>query len=240
MKKQKLTIMLSVIYAIIFAVLNVIVFVVFKPGKIENDVAKKAFWFSYGFMVLSFLLQFATIFVFDRKRGIDAVFMGMPLYVISAIFFAVELFVSVVFMTLGAFNVQVPTALVIVLQIVILAAYLVVAILAIMVKDHISAIDEKIVKNVTNIRNLTADVELAMEACNDPELKNTLRIFSEDIRYSDPMTVPEVAAIDVELETAVKEIKNAAYDGNYELVGALVRKAKLILSERNKKISNCK
>lgn len=237
---KKLFIMIGIVYAIVFAVINLLIFVIFKPGQIDNDTSKKAFWFSYGFLTVSVLLNFASLFTFDRKSGIDTVFMGIPLFFISIGFFVIETFVAVVFMILAACNVQVPTTLVVVLQIILLAAYLVISILALMAKTFVSDIDKTIKKNVQSIRNLTSDVEVAAEACEDPVVKKALMDLSEDIRYSDPMTNEVVATLDVQIESNVMEIKSAVYDGKYDLAAALIKKGKLYISERNKKLSNSK
>jgi len=238
--KKVNAILIALIYAIIFAVLNVLIFVIFKPGKISNDVAKTNFWVTYAFLVISFACQVGSIFLFDKKNGLNAVFMGLPVFMVSIIFFVVELVVAVIFFILSAFNVQVPTAVVVVLQLLILAAYLIIAILAVLAKNHIAGLNEKIKTNVANIRNLEADVRIAMEACTNPQVKELLRKFADDIRYSDPMTTPAVEVLDVQIQTIVMDIKQAAYDGKFDLIEALVRKGTLQLKERNMKVINSK
>lgn len=240
MKKKTNAILIGVIYAIIFIVLNILIFVVFKPWKIENAVAKTNFWTTYAFLIVSFGLQIGSLFLFDRKSGIDAVFMGMPVFIISAIFFGVEAVLSLIFFVLSAFNVAVPTSLVVVLQILVLAAYLIIAILAILAKNHITSVDQKIKVNVAAIRNLESDVIIAMEACADSSLKESLRKLADSIRFSDPMSTPAVEALDIQLQSTIMEIKAAAYDSKYELLTALIRKAELQLKERNLKVSNSK
>ncbi len=242
MSKGKKTnvIMIAAIYAVIFAVLNILIFVIFKPGKIDNDVAKRNFWITYSFLVVSFILQVGSLFVFDRKSGINAVFFGLPLFAISGIFFGVEAVVALIFFILSACNVALPTTVVVVIQILILAIYIVIALMSLLAKNHITKLDETIKHNVTNIRNLQADVLMAMEACTYPRVKELLQKFADDIRYSDPMTVPEVEVLEVQLQTTVMEIKNAAYEGKNDLVESLVKKGTLQLKERNIKISNSK
>ena len=242
MKKsgKKNYVLILVFYAIVCVLINVLVFTVFKPGKIEEAVAKKAFWFSYAFLMVSLGLHIGTLFTFNAKRGIDAIFMGMPLYVISAIFFAIEAFISTVFMILGDCNVNVPTTLVVVLQILVLGVYLCISVLALLAKNVVEEIDTKIVTNVQNIRNLYADVEVAMEACTDLELKNGLRKFAENIRFSDPMSNDAIADLDRQIKVLVEDLKQIVYEENYESVQTLLRKGNLLLLERNKKVANSK
>ena len=166
--------------------------------------------------------------------------MGLPVFFVSMIFLGVEVVVAVIFFILSATNVAIPTAVVVIVQLLILAAYLVIALLAILAKNHIAGLDQKIKTNVANIRNLEADVRIAMEACTDPAVKELLRKFADDIRFSDPMTVPAVEVLDVQIQTTVMDIKAAAYEGKNELIEALVRKGTLQLKERNMKIINSK
>ena len=237
---KKNYVLIIVFYAIVCALINLLIFTIFKPGKIESDVAKKAFWFAYGFMMASFLLHVGSLFTINAKRGINAVFMGMPIYVISAIFFAIQSFVSIVFMILGGCNVSVPTTLVVVLEILILGIYLAIAVLSIMTKNIVQEIDDNIVKKVTNLRNLYTEVEVAMEACTDPELKNSLRKFAENIRFSDPMSNDSIAALDHQIKVVIEDIKYSVYDENYSSVPTLLRRGNLLLVERNKKLANSK
>lgn len=238
--KKTSAILIGAIYAVIFAVLNLLIFVIFKPGNIDNDVAKRNFWITYAFLVITFILQVASIFTFDRKSGLNAVFFGLPIFVVSAIFLGIEVVVAVIFFILSAFNVALPTTVVVVIQILILAAYIVITLLSLLVKNHIVKLDESIKQNVTNIRNLQADVLVAMEACDNAHVKELLRKFADDIRFSDPMTVPAVEVLDVQIQTTVMEIKTAVYEGKLDLVESLVRKGSLQLKERNLKISNSK
>lgn len=238
--KKVNALLIALIYAIIFAVLNVLIFVIFKPGKIDDEVAKTNFWVTYAFVVIFFACQVGSIFLFDKKSGLTAVFMGLPVFMISAIALGIELVIALIFFTLSAFECAIPSAVVVVVQILVLAVYLIIAILAILAKNHISGLDEKIKKNVTTIRNLEADVRIAMEACSNPEVKEVLRKFADDIRFSDPMTTPEVEVLDVQIQTTIMDIKQAAYDGKEELVVALVRRGTLQLKERNMKVINSK
>lgn len=239
-KKKVNAILIASIYAIIFAVLNILIFVIFKPKNIENSTAKTNFWVTYGFLVASFALQVGSLFLYDKKNGIDAVFLGLPVFKLSGIFFGIEGAVALIFFILSACNVAIPTAVVVIFQLIMLAAYLVIAILAVLAKNHIAGINETIKHNVATIRNLESDVRIAAEACTDNELKAALNRFADDIRFSDPMTNPYVEGLDLQISNTVMEIKLAAYEGNNELITPLLKKGTLLLKERNMKLVNSK
>lgn len=232
----------SLIYIIIFALITTVFLTVFKPWKFEMVICKKDFWISYGFLTAAFIFQFASLFLvtYKKKNGADALFLGLPLILFSGIYFVIELIVSVVFMLLAAFEVKTPITLVAVLQIVILGTFLIGAIIAVLTKNTISAIEEKNKRNVTNIRNLTSGVELAANMCSDSEVKRLLVQFSEDIRYSDPMSRSEVMTLDNKISSIVSDIQVAVTDNNLEEVKRLVAQGKMAVLQRNQILANSK
>ena len=78
-------------------------------------------------------------------------------------------------------------------------------------KETIDEIHDKVSDKKGFIKLLRADSETIVAKCNDPELKKKLQSFSEEIRYSDPMSNDVAEAND------------------------LCDKAHLLLVERNKK-----
>lgn len=231
---------LIIIYTILFALISVVCFVIFKPGKMENPKCVGVFWWSYGFLCLSYLAQIAVLFVVNMKKGMNALFLGIPLFVISIGYFAIELFMSLIFMFLSSVNVATPYSLVIVLHVVALGLYLCMAIFSLMTQKTINAIDEKQEMNIRNIRNLVADVELAAEIIVDAEVKKMVMDLAEDIRYSDPMSIDLVKDVEERLNTTILDIKLAASTNDLNKIRTSVQVAKFLVKERNIKIANNK
>ena len=114
------------------------------------------------------------------------------------------------------------------------------AIFSLMTQKTINAIDEKQEKNVTNIRNLVADVELAAEIIVDAEVKKMVMDLAEDIRYSDPMSIDLVKDVEERLNTTILDIKLAASTNDLNKIRTSVQAAKFLVKERNMKIANNK
>lgn len=88
---KKSWIMTAVIYAIIFAVFNLLVFVIANE---KNGV----FWMSYAFMCIAFIVQIASMLLALRSLETETVFMGIPLASLSLYYFFAAIFVGAVFM----------------------------------------------------------------------------------------------------------------------------------------------
>lgn len=146
---KKSWIMTAIIYAIVFAVFNLLVFVIAKE---KNGV----FWMSYAFMCLAFVIQIVSMLLALRTLETETVFMGIPLASLSLYYFFAAIFVGAVFM----FFQNAPFKLALVLQVLVLAVYVIVAILALMSRDVVQDVNDNLKENVEAIKTLTVDVDV--------------------------------------------------------------------------------
>ena len=193
---KKSWIMTAVIYAIIFAVFNLLVFVIANE---KNGV----FWMSYAFMCIAFIVQGASMLLALRSLETETVFMGIPLASLSLYYFFAAIFVGAVFM----FFQNAPFKLALVLQILILAIYVVIAIMALMSRNVVQDVNDNLKENVEAIKTLVVDVDVFIPQVNDPALKKSLKKLSETIKYSDPMSNAAVADIEEQIMQTVNELR---------------------------------
>lgn len=193
---KKSWIMMAAIYAIIFAVFNLLVFVIVNE---KNGV----FWMSYAFMCIAFVVQIASMLLALRSLETETVFMGIPLASLSMYYFFAAIFVGAVFM----FFQNAPFRLAIVLQILILAIYAVVAIMALMSRNVVQDVNDNLKENVEAIKTLVVDVDVFIPQVSDPALKKALKKLSETIKYSDPMSNAAVADIEDQIMQTVNELR---------------------------------
>src|SRR5699024_9163099 len=130
------------------------------------------------FMCLAFIVQIASMLLSLRSLEIETVFMGIPLASLSFYYFFAAIFVGAVFM----FFQNAPFKLALVLQVLILAIYAVVAIMALMSRNVVQGVNDTIKENVQAIRTLTVDVDVFIPQVGDPALKRALKKLSETIR----------------------------------------------------------
>ena len=193
---KKSWIMTAVIYAIIFAVFNLLVFVIANK---KNGV----FWMSYAFMCIAFIVQIASMLLALRSLETETVFMGIPLASLSLYYFFAAIFVGAVFM----FFQNAPFKLALVLQILILAIYVVIAIMALMSRNVVQDVNDNLKENVEAIKTLVVDVDVFIPQVNDLALKKSLKKLSETIKYSDPMSNAAVADIEEQIMQTVNELR---------------------------------
>lgn len=182
---KQTAIMTALIYVIVFAVLNLIIFLFIKN---RNNV----FWMSYAFMVTAFAVQIGSMLLSFRSTDTETVFMGIPLVSLSFYYFFAATFAAVVFMIFA----MAPVKLAAILQILILAAYLVVAILALMGRNAVENVNDTLKENVTTIRMMEVEVGTLLAQVGDPALKSAMQKLQSTIRYSDPMSNSAVTEVE--------------------------------------------
>ena len=202
MTDKKTLTLFAIIYVVVFAVMNMLVFFVFDE---KNNV----FWISYGFMCVAFVIQIVSMILAVKALEVEAVFFGIPLVSISLFYFFAAVFAAEVFMIFQ----NAPVKLAIALQAIILAVYVVVAILALMARDTVQDVNDNIKVSVVAIRSMQADVETLKAQVQDPSLKEKLRKLSETIRYSDPMSNDAVVDIEGQIMQALTELRICCENG---------------------------
>lgn len=158
---------------------------------------------SYAFMCIAFIVQIASMLLALRSLETETVFMGIPLASLSLYYFFAAIFVGAVFM----FFQNAPFKLALVLQILILAIYVVIAIMALMSRNVVQDVNDNLKENVEAIKTLVVDVDVFIPQVNDPSLKKSLKKLSETIKYSDPMSNAAVADIEEQIMQTVNELR---------------------------------
>jgi len=225
MKKQKNLILTAVIYAILIGVYNMLVFVVFKERS-------SVFWMSYGFMILAFGVQIASMLLSFKKADVETVFFGLPLASFSVYYLVAELCVSTVFMIFQNTGTTIP----LVIQTLMLAAFSVISIIALMARDTVQAIGDSIKEKVVRYKAVNVDVEMLFASCSNAELKTKLRKLSETIKYSDPMTNDAVADVERSILQKTTDLRNYCENNSIDDALKTCSALELLYAERNKKL----
>lgn len=226
MKKEKLTAGIGLIYVILFAVFNLLVFSIFKTYT-------SVFWISYAFMIVAFLVQIASMFLAFKTADVEAVFFGIPLASISVYYLCAALAVGAVFMIFQ----KAGFALALAIQALVLAAYLIIAIISLLTRDTVQAIGDNVKQNVNNHKSVLSEIEVLAVSGSDPELKKALNKLADTIKYSDPMSTAAVEQVEMRIMRKISELQ--AFMDNNQIPDALqaCRDLELLYVERNKKLA---
>lgn len=227
--KTKNTVAISLIYIILLGVFNLLVFTI---SKSRNDV----FWLSYGFMTFAFVVQIVSMLLSFKTADVETAFFGIPLASFSVYYLCAELAIGTLFMIFQ----QASFTLALVIQIVLLAIFLIIAIISVMSRDTVQSISDTIKENVVSLRSILIDVEMMMSDCSDPELKEKLRKLSEQIKYSDPITNEIVADVEQRICRKVSELRVYLENSQIEDAKQVCSELDRLFVERNKKLAASK
>ena len=207
------------ILGILFVLISVIAFVIPTPKA-------PAFWISYGFTVIAFVLQ---IFIwkkgFSEKDTLKSKFLGIPIIHIGIVYLILQIVSFAVFTGLP----MLPLWSAISTDVLILAICSVCMISVDVGRNEIDRVEEKVQKKVFYLKNLQADIELLADTETDAQTKGSLEKLAEAIRYSDPMSCDELTYVETKISAKVEDLKTAT--DKVKIVDDLV----LLLAERNKK-----
>lgn len=208
---------------IIMAVFNVVAFMIpFNRGS--------GFWTGYGFSMLALLLSAGIyLYAFDNK-DLKSKFYGMPLILVVWYYLVIQLIAGLLEMTLDF--IPIPFQFGIVVNTVLLGACLLGLIAIDATKDEIEHIDKKIKEKIIFIKSLQVDVESLINKASDESVKKALKNLAETIRYSDPMSNPQLSAIENKINIKVSELAEAA---NSETSKALCDELQQLFADRNRK-----
>lgn len=208
-----------VILGILFALVNIISFVV-------PTIKTVAFWIAYVFTVAAFAAQIVIWKTsLGKKDALKSKFLGFPIVHIGIIYVIMQTVVFVVFL----FVPSLPIWSVIVICSIIAGISSVCMISADTGCNEIERVEVKVQKKVFYIRELQADVELLADAETDNDIKTALIQLAEKIRFSDPMSNEQLADLESKIFSNVLELKMV------EDKAKIITELTSLLDERNKK-----
>ena len=186
------------------------------------------FWFSFAFTLIAFCVTaYALYTAFLKKPDARSRFYGFPIARIGVIYGGGQLAVGLLFMALGKW---IPAWLAVLVYAAMLGATVIGLVSADAVVETIHTQDGKLKKNVAFMRVLQSKANQMAAQSSLPEVKR----FSEDVRYSDPVSSDALAEIERDLSAAVEELQSAIVDGDNGAALQLVKKADNLLKERNR------
>ena len=211
---------------IILIIYNVIAFVIpFNRGG--------GFWTGYGFSMLALLLTAGVIFYAFDREGLKSKFFGIPLISVVWRYLFVQLILGILQMVLDF--IPIPYQYMVALNAIFLGVCLLGLLIVEASKDEIVRIDEKIKEKVFYIKSLQVDIDNLMGKASDNSIKKALKDLSETIRYSDPMSSPQLAVIENKIESKVAVLTETVEAENFNNATAICNELQQLFAERNRK-----
>lgn len=214
--------------AIIAIVYSVVVFAIPFPKT------SAVFWLSYLFTMAALGVQIYVMHVaFSRGQDIKSKFYGFPIARIGVYYLIVQFSLSSIFIAMATY-ISVPMWLPLVLYIVLLGSSALGFIAADTVRDEVVRQDVKLEQDISSIRLLQSRVTSLISLAQAESVIQLLTKFSENLRFSDPVSNAALQEVEIELKSCVNELQQAVIDNDTESTLRLVRRAEAILAERNR------
>jgi hypothetical protein len=222
---KKSNIRCGILAVLLLIIYNLLVFVI---PFVHNGV----FWLSYGFTLDAFVIAGAAcVIAFRSGRDLDSKFFGYPVAKVGIIYLVVQLILSFVFMALAT---HVPIWLGVLVYAIALAVAVIGLVVKDTVRDHILSQDINLRNEVTVIRSAQAKLNQLISLCNDPEAAVAVKKLAEEVRYSDPVSSPELTEIEADLTADINELQNALVEEDFAAVLSLCKHAQMTVLERNR------
>jgi hypothetical protein len=220
---SKNKILAGVAFVLILLLFNVISFSI-------PFVRKSGFWSGYGFSTLAILLTAVTSFYALGRTGLQSKFYGLPILYVVWAYLGLQLVAGFVFMSLNT-----PLRLNILLSLALLGLCLTGLIAVEIGVTEIRRVDEAIRDKVFRIKSLQAEVDSMTGKITEPVLKKSLQKLSDAIHYSDPVSSPQLAELESNIEHETALLAQELDAGNMSAVQSICDELQQLLAERNRK-----
>jgi hypothetical protein len=194
------------------------------------------FWTGYGFSMVAILLTAGVSFYALGRDGLKSKVYGCPLLFLAWIYLIVQLIIGILEMVL----VFIPFQYGIVLNVILFGVCMIGLIATDITKEEVERIEEKVKGKVFYIKMLQDDIEGMSNQVADEITKLTLNDLAEAIRYSDPMTSPQLAAIENKIEAKVAVLSEAVDAMDLSKIKTTCDEIQQLFAERNRKCKTIK
>lgn len=222
---KKINVRFAILAAIFLAVYHLVIFII---PFVHNSM----FWLSYGFTWLAFAVAIvACIIAFRSATDIDSKFFGYPIAKVGVCYLLIQLVASLIFVALSKYiSVMVGIIGYIVLFIGAVSGLIVKD----TIRDHIRNQDLNIREDVMVMRTAQSKLNQMASQYPDREVAIAIKKLSEEVRFSDPVSSPELIEIEKELTVSIDDLQQALVDGDFASVNTLCNRTNQILLERNR------
>ncbi len=198
----------ALIWAVLFAAYQLVVFL-FKPlipGFIKYDAV---FWISWSFIGITFIGNLVCAGLAFRTENLKKVFYSIPLITISWMVLVAMLVIGSILMLIPNF----PAWIASIICFCILAFQMVSVITAAWAADTVGRVDDRIKTQTMFHKNAVLEVESLMSYAKTEEERKLYRQVCEALKYSDPMSSPELMEIENRIREMLKTLRNSAEQG---------------------------
>ena len=190
-----------------------------------------AYWSAYIFSMLAIAVQAIVPIVTSQKssRMSDAL-LGFSLLKSGMIYLAVQIIFGLIVMAVRTF----PVTWAVVIQMILLAVYVIMVISAIVADHHVEEVNKKTAERTFFVKALRADLAVQKSRVSDAEVTAALDKLAEKLKYADPTSSDLLAKIEDQISDTMEQLKaEIAGGGDKKQILQLIHLLDLRIDERN-------
>ena len=216
------------IYAIIFILYNILFWVIPFPKNISSVI-------TYIFTLAAIILSgFITDYAFKNTQTLKSKVYGFPIFRVGYIYLIAQVTFSVMVYLLNIF-IKLPVWIAIVVSVIFLAMVLAGVILIDNTRDVVEEVEKKTEIQTRKMTYFRLDVAGLVDFCKDGEVKKKLAVLSEDFKYSDPVSNPELVEIEDKITKEVEELRNLIAQNDTAAMTEKIGHITILLKDRNRR-----
>lgn len=224
MKKARNTFV--IIWAICFALYNVIVFV--APN---DNYGTEGFWVGYALITVALVGNLICSFIALNSKTNAKLFTNIPFATASVVEIIVSAVAGAVLMTVRG----IETWAAIIAATIILAISVIISLIVKTTGDTVGDIDDKIKKQTSFIKGITLDAEMLMTSAGNDEIKAEIKKVYEAFRFSDPMSSDELNDVEDRIQNQFNLLQEVVIAEKTDRVSQISKDLLSLIDYRNKK-----
>lgn len=224
MKKSRNTFI--AIWAICFALFNVIVFVVPNENREADN-----FWIGYALITAALVGNLVCSVIALNSKNNAKVLYNIPFVTASIVEIVIAAVAGAIFMAVTG----IETWVAVIVAFIIVAVSAIVSLIAKSAADTVGDIDDKIKKQTSFIRSITLDAEMLMTSAATPEIKAEIKKVYEAFRFSDPMSSEALNDVEDRIQNQFNLLQEVVIAENTERVFTVANDLLSLIDYRNKK-----
>lgn len=220
-KTSVLWLLLDLIFLIIF---NAVFFV---AGGFDH---KLSVWISFSFINFAYLMLLITS-VLIRKGKSEAVF-GFSLYMVSSVYFLVELVVGVVFILINPDSFKAA----LLVQLCIAGLYGIFLISNMIANENTANAEQKRAYEIDYVKKASSELKRLLDSVDDKEVKKKIEKVYDELYSSPVKSHPDLAQTESQILMSINDLENAVSSGNKGRIISLSDTLLIAVNERNRQL----
>lgn len=214
-------------YVVIFILFCALYFIV-PFGRTNASIT------AFLFGLASIVMGCATaVTAFGGKGTVKSAVYGLPIMTVGIVYMIIQLIFSFVIFVLNTNN-ETPAWISAAVGVVLIAAAFVGLLFTDNARDIVEQYDKKFENDVKPMSVFKLDVGGLVSKCEDAETKKLLEKLAEKLRFSDPVSSPSLAGVEMRISQAVSEIDAMLGKGSYDGMADKIKALDILVDERNR------